>query len=182
MNRGFARWRVEPLRNQRRTVVERLALAAPRPTRWLTARTARVGSGSRLRRAALTRMLLVGVAANNRLDYEALSAFLHPEVELHMPSRRGAGMDPVYCGREGYLIALQLWKEPFSEFRWEVLEMFDPGGDRFAARTDMVGRGRESGLELREPQFNVWQLADGFVWRQWAFTAEDEMLERLLDG
>jgi hypothetical protein len=58
-------------------------------------------------------------------------------------------MEPVYYDPEGYLKAVELWTAGFAEFRWELRELFDPGGDRFAARVELIDRGGASGLETR---------------------------------
>ncbi len=177
------RWEVKPLDRRRRGLDERVLLAAP----WLGAAIARAvvrgPPGSALRRRLLTRATLVGIAANNRKDYRAMTVLMHPEVELHMlvddPTRMGTDLDPVYRGRDGYVRALDRWKEPFAEFRWEVHELLDPGYRRVAARAEMVAVGRVSGIEIRQQSWNLWELEHGLVRRQWALATEEALLERL---
>jgi hypothetical protein len=95
------------------------------------------------------------------------------------PDTRPADMKPVYTGPDGYVNAIEVWKAPFSDFRWELREVFDPGESRIGARAEMVARGRASGLEIRQNQFHVWQFEHGLVRHQWVFATEDGMLTLL---
>jgi hypothetical protein len=174
------RWAVKPLHRARRGVDERLRLALPWLTRGLLSMTVRAPAGSRLRRAVLTHSLRTAVAATNRGDYTAISAFCASDFELYVwpdePESRPAGADAVYYGPEGYLKALEIWIEPFSEHRWDLHEFVDPGGDRIGARAEMVGRGAGSGAEVRLAQFHVFQFERGLLRRQWALASEAAML------
>ena len=128
----------------------------------------------------LTHLIGVGVAANNRGDYAVASAFLAPDIELYLfpdePHSRPGGFDPVHYGREGYFKALEIWKEPFSEHRWDLREFVDPGGNRIGACTELVGRGAGSGVEVRLAVFYVWHFERGLLRRQWALASEAAML------
>jgi hypothetical protein len=127
-------------------------------------------------------LISLGVAANERHDYVLMSAFFAPDLELHFtPDEPGSRMDldPVYYGPEGYLKALEIWKAPYGEHRWDLRELVDPGGDRIGARTDVVGRGAGSGLEVRWTVFYVWQFERGLLRRQWALASEAAMLAAL---
>ena len=159
---------------------ERLLMAAPR-LRRLVALGLRRPLGSALRRTLVTRILQVGIAANNRGDYEAMSSSFHPEVELHIPpgERTGPDMEPVYRGRDGYIRALRAWKESFGEDRWELREIFDSGRSRFGSRGEHVARGLGSGAEVRLQEFWVLELEDGLLRRQWLATDQDAMLRLL---
>jgi hypothetical protein len=176
----IVRWEIEPLRRSRRGVDERLLLAAPWLLRPLFSLVVRARSGSRVRRAVLSRALRVGVAANNRGDYRTMSVFMSPEVELHLypdePELRPVDLEPVYHGREGYAKAAEDWKAGFGEHRWELREVVDPGGNQFGSRVEMVGRGGASGLETSLTQFHVWQVERGLLRRQWGVSSEAAML------
>jgi hypothetical protein len=108
---------------------------------------------------------------------------LSPRVELHMypdaPALRPVDAEPTYHGREGYVKASEVWKAGFGEFRWELRELVDPGGSRFGARIEMIGRGATSGLETRMTQFHIWQVERGLLRRQWAVSSEAAMLAML---
>lgn len=180
------RWDVQPLLRSRRGFDERIQLAAPGLSRALSSLALRARAGSRVRRLLLGRAICVGFAANNRGDYAALTALLSPDIELHVypdaPEKRASDLEPVYRGREGYAKAGELLKAGFVGFRWEVRELLDPGGDRFGARVDQVGRSRLSAVELRMPEFHVWQIVDGLARRQWSLTTEAAMLGLLLEA
>jgi hypothetical protein len=174
----IARWEIEPLHRARRGVDERLLLAAPWLARRLAAATVRGPAGSRFRRVVLTHLVRVAIAANNRRDYVAMSYLFAPDLELHLDDDRArpADLDLVYYGREGYVKSLEIWKTAFSQFRWDLRELVDPGGDRFGARTELVGRGGASGVEVRQAQFHVWQFERGLLRRQWVLASEAAML------
>lgn len=104
-DRQPVRWQVKPLERTRRGLDERIRLAAPKLNRQLSALLLqRLRGGSWLRRAALTRAVRVGFAANNRGDYDSLEVIYHPEVEIYPPLRgRGIGVDssPSTAGARG---------------------------------------------------------------------------------
>ena len=181
----IARWEIEPLHRARRGVDERLVLALPWLGRGLVSATVRSPAGSRLRRAVLTYSIRTAVAANNRGDYPAMSALFAPDIELHLypdePDSRASDLDAVHCGPEGVLKMLEIWKAPFSEHRWDLRELVDPGGDRFGARTEVVGRGAGSGVEVRLAQFLALQFERGLLRREWVLASEPAMLA-VLEG
>ena len=180
MQDGIKRWAVEPLHRGRRGVDERLLLALPWLGRLVASAAVRVPAGSRLRRAVITYSLTTAIAATNRGDYWAISAFCAPDFELCLwpnePEARPAGLDPAHYGPEGYAKAVEIWTAVFSEHRWDLREFVDPGGNLIGARTEMVGRGAGSGVEVRLTHFNVWQFERGLLRRQWIFASEDAML------
>jgi hypothetical protein len=182
MGDEIVRWNVEPLERSRRGLDERLLMASP-GLRRLVARGLRRPLGSPLRRALITRMVQVGIATANRSDYESMSSSLHPDVELHMRpddrERAGTDLESRYRGPDGYVRAVRVWKESFAEHRWEPREIFDPGGSRFGGRLEMVGRGLESGVEVRQEEFLVWEVGDGVVRRAWSLATEDAMFRLL---
>jgi SnoaL-like domain len=180
------RWEVEPLRRARRGFDEWLVLAAPWLVRALFPLAARARPGSLLRRALLGRAARVGIAANNRRDYRAMSAWLSPEVELHVypdaPEMRPVDAETTYHGRDGYVEAVEVLKAGFGDFDWELRELLDPGGDRFGARVDIVARGGLSGADVRAAEFDVWQIERGMARRQWVLSSEAAMLALLAEG
>ena len=179
------RWYVQPLVRTRRGFDERLQLAAPGLSRVLSSLAVRARAGSRARRVLLGRAICVGFAANNRGDYASLTALLSPDIELHVypdaPEQRASDLEPIYWGLEGYVEAGQLLKAGFVDFRWEVRELLDPGGDRIGARVDQVGLSSLSSVELRMTEFHVWHIVDGLARRQWSLTSEAAMLGLLLE-
>jgi hypothetical protein len=178
MGNEIVRWKVEPIERSRRGLDERLLIAAPRLLR-LVAYCLRRPAGSRLRRVVITRLLQVGLAANNRGDYKAMSTGFHPDVELDLREGAVPGFEEVQRGRDAYIHALLVWKESFGENRWELREIFDPGGARFGYRNEVVARGTGSGVELRRQEFYVLELEEGLLRRQWFATNQDAMLRLL---
>ena len=177
----LVRWDAKPSGRTRRTLLERLVMAAPPLGRVLLSRVTRLPAGTRLRRWVLTRFVCDGLAANNRSDYNALRSLLHPELELRVsaddPGGLGVDLQPLYTGPDGYVEASEVWKSSFSDFHWDIREVLDPGGKRFAALTQMVGRGAGSGVEVSMPLYNLWEIEDGMLRRQWTFGGEDALLE-----
>jgi hypothetical protein len=171
-------WKVEPIERSRRGLDERLLIVAPRLLR-LGAFCLRRPAGSRLRRVVITHLLQVGLAANNRGDYKALSIGLHPDVELDLAEGAAPELEGVHRGRDAFIQAVLAWKGSFGENRWEPREIFDPGGARFGFRSDVVARGTGSGVELRRQELYVCELEDGLLRRQWFATNQDAMLRLL---
>jgi ketosteroid isomerase-like protein len=146
----------------------------------------RLRIGSWLRRAALTRAVRVGFAANNRRDYDAMQVLFHPEVEIRPPTRPGsdagvgaAGLQPVYRGRAGLREFLEDWKSGFGDFRYEPREIADAGDGRFAVRLDFVGTIAGTDTELREEAWTVYIVSDGLVVHNPTFYSWPEALAAL---
>jgi hypothetical protein len=185
MGNEIARWNVGPLDRPRRGLDERLLMAAPWLRRLVTALVLRRPPGSALRQALVGRNFLVAIAAINRGDYESMSSLLHPDVELYMlPDNpaRATGLDPVYRDPAGYIRALDEWKEAFDAHRFELREIFDPGSNRFGGRMEEFARGLESGVEVGQPSFYVWEAENAALRRQWILWSKDTMLELLSEG
>src|SRR5437773_2783828 len=106
MGNEIARWEVEPLKRSRRGLDERLLMVPPL-RRLLVAVVLRRPLGSPLRRLLVTRTLRVGIAAINRGDYELISRFAHPEIELQImpdePQTRATGLEPEYRGPDSFV-------------------------------------------------------------------------------
>jgi ketosteroid isomerase-like protein len=162
------RWEIEPLERSRRGLDERIVLAAPWLRKAMARRAERQPAGSKLRRSLLTRAVRVGFAANNRGDYEAMSASFHPEIELIPPGRgqTALGFDPVYRGPDGVRRFVEEWKSGFGGFRYAVKEIADAGGSRFALRLELIGTVGESGVEVRDEYGQVNTVKDGQLIRQ----------------
>lgn len=179
----IARWKVEPLVREYRGWEERITIRSPRVARALSNVVMRRPATSRLRRSLITRTILVGIAANNRGDYEAMSVTFHPGVVLRATEEtRPPGLDLEHVGPAAYVALLEAWKEPFGDFRFETLAMYDGGGARIGARVDAVGRGQAGGPEVRQIYFHVWEMESGRLRRQWVVATESEMLELIAEG
>jgi hypothetical protein len=179
----IVRWVIGPLERSRRGLDERIALAVPWFSRRLSRLAARQPAGSRLRRALLTRAVQVGVAANNRGDYEAMLANYHPEVELIPPSKGQSmlGFDPVYRGHEGVRRFFEQWKSGFGRHTYEAQEIADAGGDRFAIRFGLSGTIGDTEAEVHEEYGNVNTLEGGLLVRQENFYEWRDALSALTE-
>jgi len=179
----IARWAIKPLHRSARGVDERLAFVVPWLARAVLALAARARRGSRLRRVVFGHALRVGVSKSDRRDYESLYAFLSPDVELHLfpdaPDERPVDARPLYRGHDGYVEMSDAFQAEFEDFRWELRELFDPGGDRIGGRVERSGRGSHSGVAVRGTDFHIWQFERGLVRRQFAFRSESAMLAML---
>jgi ketosteroid isomerase-like protein len=182
----IVRWEIEPLHRSRRGFDERLVLAAP----WLLGLglsvSARARGGSLLRRALIVHAVRVGLAQATRGDYDALRLVVSPDVEVQVlpdaPDARPVGFEPLYRGRDGYERVLEMWRSDFDDMRYEVREVFDPGGYRLGGRVDRVGCGARSGIEVRATDFCVWEFEGGPLRRQWVLDSQAAMLVVLERG
>ena len=185
MGREIVRWKVDPLvERSRRGLDERILMAAPRLQRLLVAQARRRPPGSRLRRAVITRGLQVGLAAANRGDYESA-------VELPYTGITSCTCGPTTASGRGS-------RTPVSRPRWVRTRRAARGrspslstaGNRAkssipavpgsAFGTRLVGRGLESGVEVRQEEFLVWEVEDGMIRRLWGALATEDAMFRLL--
>jgi hypothetical protein len=175
------RWDAKPLRRSGRDL-ERFLLLVPWLAPGLWPAVARAQPGSLLRRC-LGYLVRAGIEANNRGDYEAITRFMSPAIELHIfPDvvEQRADLEGVYHGPSGYVKASDTWKAGFEKsFRWEVNGWVDSGGDKIAARVEGVGVG-SSGVETRWSVFHVFQLDHGLLRRQWAMSTEEAAVAVLM--
>jgi ketosteroid isomerase-like protein len=91
-------------------------------------------------------------------DYvRALEAF-DPEVEYdlrHFPEGE------IYHGRDGVREAFRIWMGAFEDYRQELDELIDAGGDHVVAVVREFGRGKGSGVETQRSTAGLWTLRDG---------------------
>jgi hypothetical protein len=84
-----------------------------------------------------------------------------------------------YFGPEAWSHTPTIWTADFENVRWELRELVDAGGDRIAARAERIGRGAQSGIEVRDTDFYVYQFERGLVRHHWVLRSEEAMLELL---
>ena len=162
----------------RRPLDERLLLRFPSVFRLGAALTLRLRHGSRLRLALFRRAIQLVVDGQNRGDFEFTFALYSPGNELRNVTTGGAtagilGLDDVYHGPDGVRRFFEGWAEPWEEWRWDPDgEVIDLGGGRGLVLLEVVGRGRGSGVEVREQVGLMGQLERGrVVWqRNWLGT------------
>jgi ketosteroid isomerase-like protein len=122
--------------------------------------------------AAVIREML---EAFNRGDYEASTAMLHDDVELHQaPEIPDTG---TYVGKEEVVRGIVRWLSGFERGFQYVPEEVTDVGERVLVRIRLHGRGRGSGVELDEEIFWVSEVRDGKAFRVRVFWREDDALE-----
>jgi ketosteroid isomerase-like protein len=179
MSHAIVRWKIEPITRSRRGLDERLLLSAPWVVRVLIRILAGRAADSRIRRELITRVIRVGFAANNRLDYDSVCAFFDPAAEIRLVG--GAAridLDPVYRGHAGLRKLLADWKAGFEQFRFEPREVIDSGGDRFGVLVEY--HGQISGTATHQVTGNVFILRDGLAVRQDIYWDSEQVAEALL--
>jgi ketosteroid isomerase-like protein len=98
------------------------------------------------------------IEAFQRGDYEAAMEAIDTEIEYdltHFPDGK------VYLGHEGIREAFRIWLGTWENYRQELDELIDLGGDEVLALVREFGRGKGSGIELERPTAGVWTLHDG---------------------
>jgi ketosteroid isomerase-like protein len=98
------------------------------------------------------------IEAVQRGDYEAAMETIDPGIEYdltHFPDGK------VYLGHEGVREAFRIWLGTWENYKQELDELIDLGGDEVLALVRESGRGKGSGIELERPTAGVWTLRDG---------------------
>jgi ketosteroid isomerase-like protein len=165
--------------HSRRTLDQRLAIRFP----WLAAASSRLIAmlppGSRVRQAALWRVMRLAVEAYNRRDLDAVVTAYRPDMEYY-PYREfvEAGLaEPVYHGPSGYRAYIEATYDVWgTEVRLEPTELIDLG-DRLVLLADMPMRAQASGIALAQTYAGVSTLKHGRVIRNDDFLSHAEALE-----
>lgn len=118
--------------------------------------------------------LRTGYDALGRGDYEAIRELLDPKIVLkdrpEVPDARS------YRGFEGMLITLRDTSDSFENFRLDPQRFFE-NGEKIVAILDMTGRGRASGVPVKEQIAHLWTLREGLAIELQAFTDPADALE-----
>jgi ketosteroid isomerase-like protein len=99
-------------------------------------------------------------------------AFCHPDVEWSAPED-----GTTYRGREGVRQRLEEWLESFGDYRYEVKQIIDCGGDDVLVVGTEVGRGAMSGAEVRSTDYELLTIQGGLIVRIREFYDEGKALE-----
>lgn len=156
----------------RRPLDARLFLRFPGLFRLGARAVTRLRLGSRLRGVVLRRAIELVVAGQNRGDFELTFALYSPDNELRNVTTGGAtasilGLEEVYRGPEGVRRFFEEWAEPWEHWHWGPTgELVDLGGGKALALLLLVGRGRGSGIEVREQVGLMAEIVGGSVVRQ----------------
>ena len=175
----FVRYAVPPLRDRpRRTLLERLTLAAPGMARRVRVGLLRLRPASRIRRALVRKVLTDLYESWNRGDWDAALSMAHPEFERISigPPGHLADMEDHSRGYEGWRRFMGQWLEAWEAFRLDPQEVID-FGDRVLVLVQRTGRGRGSGVELNQLCADLFTLDGGWAVRYDDYWARDDALQ-----
>jgi ketosteroid isomerase-like protein len=99
-------------------------------------------------------------------------ALCHPEVEWSAPED-----GTIYRGRQGVRQRLEEWLQSFDEYRYDVRQIIDCGGDEVLVEASEVGRGIKSGAEVRTTNYELLTIRDGMIVRIREFYDEGDALK-----
>ena len=162
-------FRIE-LRGQRhRNAAERLSMRLPIIARVGGRIFLRLPQRSRLRRLLFRLAVRTTCEAQNRGDWELALLGYADDCELRNVDPGGSTglFDELYRGRAGVRRFFAQWNEAWAEWHYEPrIELADLGDGRFLGLTHVVGRGRGSGIELRESVGMLVEVEGGQIVRQ----------------
>jgi hypothetical protein len=101
----------------------------------------------------LRRFAQLNYEAFNRRDLDCISARVHTadsEFRVTVSSDLRLDLGDDYRGPEGFRRIVEVWDDAWADLRLETRELIDLGDGRVLVLADMVGRGRGSGIELRD--------------------------------
>ena len=93
-------------------------------------------------------------------DAAALRAVLHDDVEWDVGTLQILGTRGRYRGPDGVLEFFREWVGAFSDWDYEVVEIF-ARGDCVIAELRQWGTGKASGARVEQHWWQVWKLRDG---------------------
>ncbi len=109
-------------------------------------------------------------------DYDRALEPFDAKVEYdltHFPEGR------VYQGREGVVEAFRTWMGAFEDYRQELDELIDAGGDHVIAVVREFGRGKGSGVETERSTAGLWTLRDGRAIRIRFYDTKEDALRAI---
>jgi len=110
-----------------------------------------------------------------RADFETLEEFMAPDVVMVQPPEVPDSKS--YVGPTAIRDAMADWPTQWEDFRMDLLEVIDAGGDVYVSATRHRGHGRESGIEMDFQVFYVHRLRDGKLARIDMFFSREQALE-----
>jgi hypothetical protein len=163
-------FRIELRGQGHRIAPERLAMRLPILARVGGRIFLRLPQRSRLRRLLFRMAVRTTCEAQNRRDWELALLGYAEDCELRNVDRGGSAtglFDELYRGRAGVRRFFAQWNEAWAEWHYEPrIELADLGDGRFLGLARVVGRGRSSGIELRESVGILVEVERGQIVRQ----------------
>ena len=119
------------------------------------------------------------VEAVNSGDPDAVAQFVHSEGQIEENnSVVFPGLDRVYVGPEGFRQWYQTAViEAWEDFRVDVEELRALDHEQVLVHARLRARGRQSGVEVDMPTFQIFGVKDGMVARRRLYFTEAEALE-----
>jgi ketosteroid isomerase-like protein len=114
-------------------------------------------------------------ASSQPPNWPVVNALYHPDHVLE--SDWGGVNNTVYRGASGFQESLADQDETWDEWRHELLNLIDAGGDSIVVEARLVARGRHSAVPVEQPYGVVVTLAEGKVVRTRAFVSLEAALE-----
>jgi ketosteroid isomerase-like protein len=111
--------------------------------------------------------------AFDRGDFEAVLEDVHPEVVVWAHPRGDEGR---YEGKDGVILFITEWLEPFDDFT-QVPEEFRDVGDKVLVRVFQRARGKGSGVPVEGHFWLVHHMRDGKAFRIDLYDDEAAALE-----
>lgn len=133
--------------------------------------TFRLSPQSKLRRELLARNVRLSYEGQNRDDWR-LTLLLYDDASelMNVPIRGGgsrvAGVGFSYVGVDGARQLAEDWVEPWEQVRFVPSEILDVGDGRLLVLSQMVARGKGSGVEVEESLAQLIEFSGGRVRRQ----------------
>jgi ketosteroid isomerase-like protein len=115
-----------------------------------------------------------GMGSFNRGDLDATLELFDANVSVHDPERTGR----TFRGHDGLRQFWAEWLENWEEYRVGPKE-FVEGGDAILVVGEQTGRGRSSGIDLREEIFLVYRFRAGKVIEFGLFTDRAPALDSM---
>ncbi len=180
-NVEFVRKPLQIREQSRRTLDQRLAIRFPWLAAVLPRLLAKLPPGSRVRQAAVWRVMRLSIEAYNRRDLDAVVTGFQRDLEYY-PYREfvEAGLaEPVYRGPAGYRAYIEATYDVWGTgVRLEPRELIDLG-DRLVLLADMPMQAQASGVSLAQTYAGVSTLKHGRVIRNDDFLNHAEALARV---
>jgi ketosteroid isomerase-like protein len=110
-----------------------------------------------------------------RGDLETFEEFMAPDVVMVQPPEVPDSKS--YAGPTAIRDAMADWPTQWEDFRMDLLEVIDAGGDVYVSATRHRGQGRESGIEMDFHVFYVQHLRDGKLARLEMYFSRDQALQ-----
>ena len=106
-----------------------------------------------------------------RRDTEALLELMHHDVIVVQPQGMPDGATTLH-GHKGVMEAISMWPEQWDDYKIDVAQIDDVGGNALLVRTHQRGRGRTTGIEVEEDFWFLLRFRDSKIVEWHIFEAE----------